>query len=440
MHRVVLIGFLSLFCTLASVAQAAEIQAVRLWRAPDNTRLVFDLDGPVDHTLFLLTDPERLVLDIRNTRLKADLDALDTANTPVQRARAAVKDKNDLRVVLDLHRRIKPRSFVLKPNENYGHRLVVDLFDDTPAVVSEPVKSVETHQERRDIVIAIDAGHGGEDPGAIGPGRVREKDVVLAIARELESLFKAEQGYKPVLVRSGDYYVPLDRRRNIARQQRADFFVSIHADAFTNPQARGASVFAVSDRGATSAMGRMLAEKENAADLVGGVSLSDMDHELRQVMLDLSMTHTLRTSLDAGAQVLERMGRFATLHSRRVEQAGFAVLRSPDIPSLLVETGFISNPQEAKLLSTASHRKKLADAIFDGIKHHFEKQPPENTWLAWKLKGQGGATASRYTVQRGDTLSGIAQRHSVSLAALRQANSMSGDQVRVGQTLTIPAP
>jgi len=420
------------------LAGQADINAVRLWRAPDNTRLVFDLSAPVEHRIFTLTAPDRLVIDISNARLRADIDDVELKGSPIQAIRTGVQEQTGLRVVLDLSTAVKPRSFVLKPNDTYGDRLVLDLYDTTTAV-SEPVKTVETTvTEKRDIVIAIDAGHGGEDPGAIGPGRVREKDVVMAIAKELESRFRSEKGYKPVLVRSGDYYIPLERRRDIARQHRADFFVSIHADAFTKASARGASVFTVSDRGATSTMGRFLAEKENAADLVGGVSLGEMDHQLRQVMLDLSMTHTQRSGLEAGAEVLHRMGRFTRLHSKKVEQAGFAVLKNPDIPSLLVETGFISNPEEARLLNSTSHRRKLADAIFDGVRAHFDKNPPDGTYIAW-LRKQGGSRPSEYVVQRGDTLSGVAQRFSISIASLKQANGMRSDTLHIGQTLKIPA-
>lgn len=421
-----------------TVASPAEINAVRLWRAPDNTRLVFDLSGPVEHRIFTLASPERLVIDISNARMRVDTDDVDIKDTPIQRIRTGVKEQTDVRVVLDLSASVKPRSFVLKPNATYGDRLVLDLYD-VNSESATPVKTVETTNNlQRDIVIAIDAGHGGEDPGALGPGRVREKDVVLAIARELEKRFRETRGYKPVLVRTGDYYIPLERRRDIARQHRADFFVSIHADAFTRPSARGSSVFTVSDRGATSAMGRFLAEKENAADLVGGVNLGEMDHQLRQVMLDLSMTHSQRTGLEAGAEVLARMGRFTHLHSKKVEQAGFAVLKNPDIPSLLVETGFISNPEEARLLNSSSHRRKLADAIFHGISAHFDKNPPDGTYLAWKRKSGGGRPAE-YVVQRGDTLSGVAQRFSISIASLRQANGMNNDLLHIGQTLKIPA-
>ena len=426
---------------MASIAAAGsvEINDVRLWRAPDNTRLVFDLSGPVEHRIFTLKSPERLVIDISNARMRADTDDVEIDKTPIQRIRTGVKEQTDVRVVLDLSASVKPRSFVLKPNATYGDRLVLDLYD-MDGQPSTPVKSVQTTvTQQRDIVVAIDAGHGGEDPGALGPGRVREKDVVMAIAKELESRFRNAKGYKPVLVRTGDYYIPLERRRDIARQHRADFFVSIHADAFTKASARGASVFTVSDRGATSAMGRFLAEKENAADLVGGVNLGEMDHQLRGVMLDLAMTHTQRSGLDAGAEVLTRMGRFTHLHSKKVEQAGFAVLKNPDIPSLLVETGFISNPEEARLLNSSSHRRKLADAIFYGVSAHFEKNPPDGSYLAWKLKGSGGARPAEYVVQRGDTLSGVAQRFSISIASLKQANGMNNDLLRIGQTLKIPA-
>ena len=282
--------------------------------------------------------------------------------------------------------------------------------------------------------VVIDAGHGGEDPGALGPGRVREKDVVLAIAKELSALFKADTGFQSTMIRSGDYYVSLRGRRDLARKRQADLFVSIHADAFKRKQANGASVYALSTRGATSTAASYLAKRENAADLVGGVTLSDKDDLLAGVLADLSMTSTLDTSLKLGDKVLRNVDDVARLHKKNVEQAGFAVLKSPDIPSILVETGFISNPQESKKLATRSYQKRMAHAIHRGIRDWFLAHPPSGTLLAWQKK-QGG---QQYVIARGDTLSAIAQRFSISLADLKSYNSITSSKIMVGQKLTIP--
>jgi len=424
---------------LASSTWAVEVHDVRLWRAPDNTRIVFDLTGPTEHKLMVLDSPRRIVVDIENTRLKTDLSGLKLSNTPVSGIRSGVRDGDDLRVVLEMSATVNPRSFVLKANEKAGDRLVLDLYDqqarsDSTAVTT--VKKSVQQSAKRDIIIAIDAGHGGEDPGAIGPNKRREKVVVMAIARELDALFKADKGFAPTLIRSGDYYISLRGRRELARKRQADLFVSIHADAFKRKEAHGASVYALSTRGATSTAASYLAQRENAADLVGGVSLSDKDDVLAGVLADLSMTSTLDTSLKLGGKVLGKMDNVAKLHKRQVEQAGFAVLKSPDIPSILVETGFISNPEESRKLVSSSYQKKMARAIHAGIKDWFLAHPPSGTLIAWQ-KQQGGR---QYTIARGDTLSGIAQRFRVPLADLKSYNSISGNgsSIRIGQKLLIP--
>ncbi len=452
---------------LAGQLHAATVGSVRLWPAPDHVRLVFDVSGPIEHDVFPLDNPHRLVIDLQNSSLETDLSKLDLANSPISKVRTGVRNGKDLRVVLDLPKAIKTRSFLLKPNGQYGNRLVVDLLtggDESesqtetarPAGPAQPAAPVKHAAEagRRDIVVVIDAGHGGEDPGAIGPGRVREKDVVLSIARELQALLREEKGFVSHLTRTGDYYIGLRQRTQLARKHNADLFVSIHADAFHRPEASGASVFAISQRGATSETARWLAERENSSDLiggVGGVSLDDKDNVLAGVLLDLSMTASLNASLAIGDQVLQSMGAIAKLHKSRVEQAAFVVLKSPDIPSLLVETGFISNPVEAKRLNDKSYQRKIAQAIHKGIKAYFADTPPPGTYLAWKKYGgsslvaaaetPGASAASpltRYVISRGDTLSGIAQRNNVSLARLREVNGLSSDQVRVGQVIHIP--
>src|SRR5690606_11788467 len=317
--------------------------------------------------------------------------------------RSAQRSPTDLRLVLDLSAMVTPKSFTLAPNQQYGHRLVVDLFDQehagnaapqTPQVTqppagtavppkvdsapsTAPAKLPPVASGQRDIVIAIDAGHGGEDPGALGPGKkLYEKHVTLAIAKELQRQINAEKGFRGELVRTGDYFIPLRKRTEIARKKGADLFVSIHADAAPNSRAFGASVYALSERGATSETARWLADTENQSDLIGGagnVSLDDKDRMLAGVLLDLSMTASLSSSLNVGQQVLSNMGRITPLHKRRVEQAGFMVLKSPDIPSILVETGFISNPNEANKLSTAAHQQALARSITAGVRDFFQQ-------------------------------------------------------------------
>lgn len=441
---------------VTGLAQAVDIENVRLWRAPDNTRLVFDLSGPADHSLFSLSNPERLVIDISGARFTADASGLPLSDTPLTGVRSAPRDEKDLRVVLDLSRAVNPKSFALPPNQQYGHRLVIDLYDHAeprqtltaPAPPSaSPLPQAPSRSSNqageRNIKIAIDAGHGGEDPGAIGPGGVREKEVVLAISRELKKMIDAEPGFEAVLVRTGDYFIPLRKRTDIARKHSADLFVSVHADAFTRASAFGASVFALSDSGATSETARFLADRENRSDLiggVGGVSLDNKDQILASVLLDLSMTATLSASLDVGQQVLSAVGGITPLHKRRVEQAGFMVLKSPDIPSILVETGFISNPGEARKLVTRTHQQALARAMHSGIRDYFHRNPPPGTRVA-ALKSSGKLQAQRprhYEVVRGDTLSLIATRFGVSLAGLRQSNNLGSDEIRVGQILKVP--
>ena len=453
-----------LLAALAAEALAAsDIRSVRLWRAPDNTRLVFDLSGPVQHSVFTLAAPDRIVIDVSGAKLATSLEQLSLANTPITGVRSAQRSADDLRVVIDLSAPVSPKSFTLAPNQQYGHRLVVDLFDQgsappatqSPSVAASappvpvtptqpPPKLTPVPNGKRDIVIAIDAGHGGEDPGALSPVKGQyEKNVTLAISRELQRQINAEKGFRGELVRTGDYFIPLRKRTEIARKKGADLFVSIHADAAPRASAFGASVYALSERGATSETARWLADAENQSDLIGGagnVSLDDKDKMLAGVLLDLSMTASLSSSLNVGQKVLSNMSSITPLHKRRVEQAGFMVLKSPDIPSILVETGFISNPNEAKKLHTASHQQALARSITTGIKQFFHENPPPGTYVAW-LRDEGKIVAGprEHVVARGESLALIAQRYQISLAALRSANKLNGDVIKVGQTLQIPA-
>lgn len=448
----------------ADVLAAAEVRGVRLWRAPDNTRLVFDLSGPVQHSVFTLTAPNRIVIDINGAQLSTKLEQLSLSNTPITSVRSAQRTPTDLRVVIDVSAAVTPKSFALAPNQQYGNRLVVDLFDQEAAAKEASAPQVATAPStpqapvtptqpapsklppvpggKRDIVVAIDAGHGGEDPGALGPKGQHEKNVTLAIAKELQRQISREKGFRGELVRTGDYFIPLRKRTEIARKKGADLFVSIHADAAPSRSAFGASVFALSDRGATSETARWLADNENRSDLIGGVgsvSLDDKDRMLAGVLLDLSMTATLSSSLNVGQKVLSNVSRVTPLHKRRVEQAGFMVLKSPDIPSILVETGFISNHNESQKLASPGHQQALARSIQTGIKQFFQQNPPPGTYIAW-LRDQGKIAIGprEHVVTSGESLALIAQRYEVSMAALRSANSLKDDNIKVGQTLNIP--
>lgn len=421
-------------------AHAANIDGVRLWRAPDNTRIVFDLDGPVEHKIFTLSNPDRLVIDIDGARLVAALNDLQFSNTPIQQLRHGKRNDKDVRFVLDLSSTVKPRSFLLKKHADKPDRLVIDLYDASEKVVKTVEQVVKKEISlKRDIVIAIDPGHGGEDPGAIGNKKLYEKNVVLKVGQQLATIVNAEPGYKALLIRDGDYYLPHEQRREKARDARADIFISIHADGFDDNRAHGASVFALSKRGATSQTARILASRANESDLIGGagsVSLHDKGDMLAGVLVDLSMTANLANSLDVGHRVLKNMGNFTKLHSRNVEQAGFLVLKSPDVPSILVETGFITNPSEAKKLDSYAHRQKLAEAIFRGVSSYFNDKPPEGSYVAWKKTGGGYA---QHIIAKGDTLSGIAKKYRVSIAQIKELNNLSTAQIRVGQKLTIPS-
>ena len=425
---------LSVFGLAAPSVQAADVEAVRLWRAPDHTRVVLDLSDAAEFSSLSLANPDRFVVDLIDSRIDASLRDLPLEGTPIKQVRSGIRKGSDLRLVFDLDSAVRTSLFSLTPSESIGHRIVIDLFDEVTAAEPSPVLSVESLEGRRDIVIAIDPGHGGEDPGASGPGGLREKTVVLQIARRLESQLAKVPGFQPVLVRTGDYYVSLKNRRDKARALEADLFVSIHADAFKEKSAHGASVYILSKRGATSTTAQYLADTENAADLVGGVELGGMDPMLAGVLTDLSMSGTLDTSLSLGALVLEQIGGVARLHKKRVEQAGFAVLKSPDVPSLLIETGFISNPGEAERLATPAYQDKMARAIRRGIQSWFARQPPPGTLLAWQRE-QGGREV---TIASGDTLSEIADRFGVSVASIKSNNGLTRDVIYIGQTLVIP--
>lgn len=404
-----------LLLSLQTAHAEIEISSARIWPAQDYTRLTLESKSPVRYTLFTLQNPERLVIDLEGVELNTTLNDLVGKvgdNDPyVGSLRIGRFKPGVVRLVLDLKTQVKPQLFNLKPVGNYAHRLVLDVYpatppdplmalveqriaasepadsssvsqtpDAAPAIQTEPAPSPAvppTYPELRNrtLVVAVDAGHGGEDPGAIGRNGTREKDVTLSIARKLKLQIDSTPGMRAVLIRDGDYFIPLGNRVEKARRAHADLFVSIHADAFIKPHARGSSVFALSEGGATSASARWLAKKENEADLIGGVNLAIKDPYLARTLLDLSQTATINDSMKLAKHVLNELGDINTLHRGKVEQAGFAVLKSPDVPSILVETAFISNPTEERRLRDEAYQEKMANAILGGIKRYFAQSP-----------------------------------------------------------------
>ncbi len=381
---------MAFFFALASLGSAqAQIHSSRIWPAPEYTRLTLESASAVQFALFSLKHPERLVLDLETAELSAALAELGrkvaSEDPYIRGLRVAHNRPGVIRVVLDLKADVKPQIFTLPPIAEYGHRLVLDLY---PAVEIDPLAALISDTEKKSqqkkpeeriarlATIVIDAGHGGEDPGAIGRHGSREKDVTLQIARRLKALVDAEPNMRALLTRDGDYYLGLQARVDKAEKVRADLFVSIHADAFVRPHARGSSVFALSERRATSEAARWLASKENEADLIGGVSLKGKDTHVKRTIMDLLQTATIDYSLRLGSSVLKRLEGVNTLHKPHVEQASFAVLKSPEVPSILVETAFISNPEEERRLNDESYQDKLARALLEGIRDFIAKHPP----------------------------------------------------------------
>jgi N-acetylmuramoyl-L-alanine amidase len=379
---------LALVLTLFLGTAEAQVLSTRIWPARDYTRLTFESNGEIQYTIFGLKHPERLVLDLQTNEISpalAELHGKVAADDPyIQGLRVARNRPGVVRVVLDLKADVKPQIFNLPPIADYGHRLVLDLYPlvaaDPVAVLIEESKKRPQHpskpRESRLATIVIDAGHGGEDPGAIGRRGSREKDITLNIARRLKKLIDGESNMRSFLTRDGDYFLPLGTRVEKARAVKADLLVSIHADAFKRPNVRGSSVFALSDRRATSEMARILAKQENASDLIGGVALTRKDDHVKRTIVDLSQTATIDHSLRLGGSVLKRLGAVNDLHKPTVEQASFAVLTAHDVPSILVETAFISNPEEERKLNDDAYQDKLARAILEGIREYVAKHPP----------------------------------------------------------------
>lgn len=493
------------------------LEQLRIWHSPNKTRLVFDVSASTEYKTFVLHNPLRLVVDLDDFDLPASLPNVEKNNKHVSAIRSGKPAPDMLRVVFDLKRPIRVKHFLLAPNKLYGHRLVVDIFDETddgqpdntanknlkqnsntaseegasadnseqgsllntdnvvsdvfnndndislqsqdtdtgsaqvkpatPALVSVKTRPLN----KTKFVVAIDAGHGGDDPGAIGHRGTREKKLTLSIAKKLHRLINKHPGMRAELIRTGDYYIKLKGRRQKARTLGADIFISIHADAFTKKSAHGMSVFALSQRGATSAMASTLAAKENASDLIGGVSLADKDDVLAKVLVDLSMTNTISESVNLGGRVLVELAKLGRLHSKRVEQANFSVLRSPDVPSILIEAGFITNPNEESKLRSSRHQAKFANAVYKAIKNYYEQTPYANQGrygspeIAANSRAQQTRSSvqsttriGRHKVRRGDTLSTIAQRYNTSLRELKRLNNIKHNTAMLGVNLKVP--
>ncbi len=396
MHRRHLLNLIlaSAAFALPFSVSAAQIRNARLWRSDEKLRLVFDLSGPVRYKTFTLSAPERLIIDVSGANLSGDFSELALNGTVIRSIRSGPFGQGDTRIVLDLSNPVLLNSFLLAPQDGQSHRLVLDLVTaKTPPVspmVPRETPKIGAHP-KRDIIVVVDPGHGGKDPGAVGAKGEREKDVVLSIAQLLGKRLKKEKGFAVKLVRNDDFFVPLRKRVEIARQHKADIFISVHADAAPRLTASGASVYCLSEGGATSATARFMAQRENGADLLGATSLlnlRDKDPMLAGVILDMSMNATIAASLQLGNTVLGSLAGITTLHQKRVEQAGFAVLKSPDVPSILVETGFISNVRDSQRLVTARHQQAVADGLFEGLQRYFEKNPPIDSYLAWRQEQQ----------------------------------------------------
>ena len=431
-----LIAFFLLLVPLSALAAPVEIRGARLWIAPDQTQLVIDADAPIEHKIFPVSAPDRLIIDIPEGRVTGKLPLAEPEDRLVKGVRSGVLANGQLRIVIDLKQGVRAKSFVLEPNERYGHRLVVDMAPKVgglPAAGSSPATAKPAANGPRDLIVAIDAGHGGEDPGAIGVNGTPEKDITLAIARKLANLINRETGMRAHLVRDGDYYLGLYKRIELGRQYDADLFVSIHADANQQDQdASGSSVFVLSKDGATSTQAKWLADKENNADRIGGVNAVDKAPELSKLLWEMSKSGTLEFSNLAAQAVLANLGQVGVVHHGKVQKAGFAVLKAPDIPSMLVETAFITNPEEEKRLNSPDYQAKLAGAMMEGIKEYFANHPPPGT--RWASKGGG----RQHVIGKGDTLGRIAKQYAVSVSSLRSLNRLEDGSLQVGQVLIIP--
>lgn len=452
--------FIVFFLLLISWPATAAVEVECHWTAVDasKTRLLLDLSAAAAHRIFTLDQPDRVVIDIADAQLRGSLPAARTDDPLLIGVRAGVRFNQELRIVLDLKHPVRVKSFAANGSGHTPSRLIIELTPHTPASGLQPVGNQKPAPtawsgQGRTAIIAIDAGHGGEDPGAIGPGSTREKDVTLAIARKLAQLIERKPGLRAVMIRDGDYYVGLRERALLARERKADLFVSIHADAYENPEAQGSSVYVLSEGAASSETASRLAEHENGADRhSAGVDIVASDAVLASVLHELTQTVTEEHSTEAAGSILRYLKRVGAVHQGSVQRAGFVVLKSPDVPSLLVETAFISNAEEERRLRNPAHQQRLAQAILSGIEGYLSKHPPQGLRAASVNDRRERASnplrsASRqrttelreYVISQGDTLSDIAKRHRVSIHSLRAENGLGeSDMIRVGQVIAIP--
>lgn len=427
--------WLLLGLALAPAWASTSISAVRVGPEPDKTRVVFDLSAAPQYSYFTIDDnlPHRLVIDFKATRLAVNLNTVPTNSLLINKVRTSNPPQaGDTRVVFELSQKITPTLFTLAPADGFGHRLVVDLPGQS-VKRSEQALSVDQLQERK-VTIAIDAGHGGNDPGSIGPTGLQEKGVVLNIAKALADMINADPGMQAYLIRSGDYYVGLRGRSRKAEEINADLLISIHADAFTSPQPRGASVWVLSTRRANTELGRLLEDKERLGDVLAGIESSEADQnsQLQRMLAGMQLDGIMTIGFEAAQEVVGELGKITRLHKREPQHASFAVLTAGNVPSMLVETGFISNPEEEKLLASNKHQQQLARAIYNGVRAHFTRKPPDGTLFAT-------SRSMEHVVKRGESLSVIAKRYNTTVAKIKQHNNLTSDTVRVGQKLQIPS-
>ena len=432
-HRLVVALCAALLAGALSAAPA-RIETIRVAEDDSKTRVVLELDQVRGHKLLVLDNQPRVVIDLFSSTLEA---RLPHRGTGIVRGMRYGRHQGDmLRVVFDLHAFATAKSFGIPAGQNdRGHRIVVDIFPGG----DKQVRDVEgtSPDDARDLLVAIDPGHGGKDPGAIGSGGLNEKTAVLGISRRLARLIEREPGMSAMLTRNGDYFLELRDRYSVASQRNADLFVSVHADAVRNRRVRGASVYVLSDK-ASSDEARRLARRENASDLMGGIELEGLDPTIATMIIDLSQSKAIGLSLEVGDDVLQHLYGVGRVRKAAVQRAPFAVLKAPHIPSILVETAYISNPQEERLLKSSAYQEELARAILAGVRTYFYRNPLHGTLIAQRVEaGEGPET--QYVARRGDTLSGIAQRYKVSVPVLIRANNLPNDRLRVGQVLTIPA-
>jgi N-acetylmuramoyl-L-alanine amidase len=429
------------------IAQAAQnnIEGVRIAPSSDTTRVVFDMKTAPEFTYFTLTKPLRLVVDLQKTDKTFDFSQVANDGDLVKKLRYSTpKNKSGARIVIELNRKAEPSLFAITPAGSFGHRLVIDLADSQPnrsgalaSTSSSVVIDDKSSPRDSNIIVAIDAGHGGRDPGSIGPAGTFEKHITLSVAKKLQAMINAEPGMKAIMTRSNDSYISPNRRPEIAREKKADLLISIHADAFSQPEPRGGSVWVLSMRRADTELGRWLEKSERHAELLGGAAevINDKSSEryLTETILGLSMDHSMASSHDIGNKVVDELKKVTSLHKRRPQAASFAVLTAPDIPSILVELGFISNPQEEKNLNWSKYRERLAKAVFSATKRYFKQTPPDGT--LWAREKANNRT---HKVRSGESLSLLAQRYNVKVSSIKAANDLNSDVVRVGQVLTIP--